>query len=106
MVGLAIIFAQRAFRVPEDLFLDHPDSVATEFLFFLKGATMAPSPAPVIMATIHQLKVSGRIERLLLLSAVWKMEVLVSNLTTIALRTYASMVSSSKSMISIFSLIH
>ncbi|WOH10927.1 hypothetical protein DCAR_0830404 [Daucus carota subsp. sativus] len=53
MVGMAIVSAHGAFRVPEDLFLDDPDSAATGFLSFLKGATAAPPAAPVVTATVR-----------------------------------------------------
>lgn len=52
MVGLAIVSAHGAFRVPEDLFLDEQDSAATGFLSFLKGAS-APSASPVLTATVR-----------------------------------------------------
>lgn len=52
MVGLAIVSAHGAFRVPEDLFLDEPESAATGFISFLKGATTTPS-APAVTATVR-----------------------------------------------------
>lgn len=53
MGGLAIVSAHGAFRVPEDLFLDEPDSASTGFLSFLKSATTAPPSAPVVTATVR-----------------------------------------------------
>lgn len=53
MGGLAIVSAHGAFRAPEDLFLDEPDSAATGFLSFLKSATGPPPSAPVVTATIR-----------------------------------------------------
>ncbi|KAA8517715.1 hypothetical protein F0562_015189 [Nyssa sinensis] len=48
MVGLAIVCAHGAFRVPDDLFLDEQEPAATGFLSFLGGAASnaAPSAAP------------------------------------------------------------
>ncbi|XP_074382955.1 PRA1 family protein B1-like [Apium graveolens] len=51
MVGLAIVSAHGAFRVPEDLFLDEQDPAATGFLSFLKGASV-PAASPVLTATV------------------------------------------------------
>jgi hypothetical protein len=38
MVGLAIVCAHGAFRVPEDLFLDDQEVTSSGFLSFLGGA--------------------------------------------------------------------
>lgn len=48
MIGVALVCAHGAFRVPEDLFLDEQDSPATGFLSFLAGASSnaAATPAP------------------------------------------------------------
>ncbi|XP_057808215.1 PRA1 family protein B4-like [Salvia miltiorrhiza] len=50
MVGLAIVFAHGAFRVPEDLFLDEAEPLARvpSLLSFLAGG--APAPQPPIAA--------------------------------------------------------
>ncbi|KAK1351559.1 hypothetical protein POM88_054246 [Heracleum sosnowskyi] len=53
MLGMAIVSAHGAFRVPEDLFVDEPDSAGTGFLSLLKGATSAPPSAPAVTATIR-----------------------------------------------------
>lgn len=45
MVGVAIVCAHGAFRVPEDLFLDEQEAPSTGFLSFLTGAASA-SAAP------------------------------------------------------------
>ncbi|EEF35706.1 PRA1 family protein B4 [Ricinus communis] len=53
MVGLAIVFAHGAFRVPEDLFLDDQEpAAATGFLSFLGGAASnaAAAAAPAVVA--------------------------------------------------------
>lgn len=54
MVGLAIVFAHGSFRVPEDLFLDEQEPVATGFLSFLGGAASnaAAAAAPVVAARV------------------------------------------------------
>lgn len=41
MVGLAIVCAHGAFRVPEDLFLDDQEVSSSGFLSFLGGAAAA-----------------------------------------------------------------
>ncbi|XP_065853656.1 PRA1 family protein B4 [Euphorbia lathyris] len=50
MVGMAIVCAHGAFRVPEDLFMDEQDPAATGFLSFLGGAAsnVAAAAAPVV----------------------------------------------------------
>ncbi|XP_059668078.1 PRA1 family protein B4-like [Cornus florida] len=54
MVGMAIVCAHGAFRVPEDLFLDEQEPAATGFLSFLGGAAsnVAASAAPAVAARI------------------------------------------------------
>lgn len=47
MVGLAIVCAHGAFRVPEDLFLDEQEPINTGFLSFLGGAA-ASAAAPAV----------------------------------------------------------
>ncbi|XP_058748230.1 PRA1 family protein B3-like [Vicia villosa] len=44
MVGLAIVCAHGAFRVPEDLFLDDQEVNSSGFLSFLGGAASAAAP--------------------------------------------------------------
>lgn len=55
MVGVALVCAHGAFRVPEDLFLDEQESPATGFLSFLTGAS---SNAPAASAAAA---VAGRV---------------------------------------------
>ena len=50
MVGLAIVCAHGAFRVPEDLFLDDQEVTSSGFLSFLGGA--APSAAAQIVGNV------------------------------------------------------
>ncbi|KAJ4720144.1 PRA1 family protein [Melia azedarach] len=45
MIGVAIVCAHGAFRVPEDLFLDDQEPVNTGFLSFLGGAASTAAPA-------------------------------------------------------------
>lgn len=55
MVGVALVCAHGAFRVPEDLFLDEQDSPATGFLSFLAGASSnaaATSAPPPVAASV------------------------------------------------------
>lgn len=54
MVGVAIVCAHGAFRVPEDLFLDEQEPAATGFLSFLGGATSnaAAAAAPAVAARV------------------------------------------------------
>ncbi|KDP22825.1 hypothetical protein JCGZ_00412 [Jatropha curcas] len=55
MVGLALVCAHGAFRVPEDLFLDEQEpAAATGFLSFLGGAASnaAAAAAPVVAARV------------------------------------------------------
>ena len=50
MVGLAIVCAHGAFRLPEDLFLDEQEPSNTGFLSFLGGAasSAAAAAAPAV----------------------------------------------------------
>ncbi|XP_041028139.1 PRA1 family protein B4-like [Juglans microcarpa x Juglans regia] len=52
LVGVAVVCAHGAFRVPEDLFLDEQENPATGFLSFLGGAASnaAVAAAPVVAA--------------------------------------------------------
>ncbi|CDP13961.1 unnamed protein product [Coffea canephora] len=50
LVGLAIVCAHGAFRIPEDLFLDDQEPVNAGFLSFLGGA--ASSAAPAVAARV------------------------------------------------------
>ncbi|BFG36498.1 hypothetical protein CerSpe_227720 [Prunus speciosa] len=53
LVGVAVVFAHGAFRVPEDLFLDEQEPTAsTGFLSFLNGAAsnVAAATAPAVIA--------------------------------------------------------
>lgn len=54
MVGIAIVCAHGAFRVPEDLFMDEQDPAATGFLSFLGGtaSNVAAAAAPVVGARV------------------------------------------------------
>ena len=54
MIGLAIVCAHGAMRVPEDLFLDEQEPAATGFLSFLGGAASnaAAAAAPVVAARV------------------------------------------------------
>lgn len=54
MVGVAVVCAHGAFRVPEDLFLDEQEPAATGFLSFLSGAASnaASSAAPLVAARV------------------------------------------------------
>ncbi|XP_071910297.1 PRA1 family protein B4-like [Coffea arabica] len=55
MVGLAIVCAHGAFRVPEDLFLDEQESPAIGFLSFLTGASSnatVAATAPAVAARV------------------------------------------------------
>ncbi|KAK6943425.1 Prenylated rab acceptor PRA1 [Dillenia turbinata] len=52
MVGLLIVCAHGAFRVPEDLFLDEQEPAATGFLSFLSGATSNVAAAPVVAGRV------------------------------------------------------
>ncbi|XP_038906050.1 PRA1 family protein B4-like [Benincasa hispida] len=53
MVGVALVCAHGAFRVPEDLFLDEQENVSTGFLSFFSSAasTAAAAAAPVAVRT-------------------------------------------------------
>ncbi|KAK8500236.1 hypothetical protein V6N13_082090 [Hibiscus sabdariffa] len=58
MVGVGLVCAHGAFRVPEDLFLDEQDQASTGFLSFLGGAASntaaaaAAAAAPAIAARV------------------------------------------------------
>ncbi|KAK6943208.1 Prenylated rab acceptor PRA1 [Dillenia turbinata] len=53
MVGLLIVCAHGAFRVPEDLFLDEQEPAATGFLSFLSGAASnVAAAAPVVVGRV------------------------------------------------------
>ncbi|GMH26541.1 hypothetical protein Nepgr_028384 [Nepenthes gracilis] len=55
MVGLAIVCTHAAFRVPEDLFLDEQEPVATGFLSFFGGAAKnaaAAATAPAFVTRV------------------------------------------------------
>lgn len=54
MVGLAIVFAHGAFRVPEDLFLDEQEAASTGFLSFLGGtaSNVAAAAAPAVAVRV------------------------------------------------------
>ncbi|KAL3521266.1 hypothetical protein ACH5RR_019415 [Cinchona calisaya] len=54
LVGLAIVCAHGAFRIPEDLFLDDQEPANTGFLSFLGGAasSAAAAAAPVVAARV------------------------------------------------------
>lgn len=56
MVGMAVVCAHGAFRVPDDLFLDEQGPAAIGFLSFLSGATpistASPSPSPVVSGRV------------------------------------------------------
>ncbi|KAJ7963909.1 PRA1 family protein [Quillaja saponaria] len=54
MVGLAIVCAHGAFRVPEDLFLDEQEPTNTGFLSFLGGAasSAAAAAAPAVASRV------------------------------------------------------
>lgn len=54
MVGIAIVCAHGAFRVPEDLFLDEQETAAPGFLSFLTAsvANTAASAATVVATRV------------------------------------------------------
>lgn len=54
LVGLAIVCAHGAFRVPEDLFLDEQEPVNAGFLSFLGGAasSAAAAAAPAVASRV------------------------------------------------------
>ncbi|PKI62205.1 PRA1 family protein B3 [Punica granatum] len=54
MIGLALVCAHGAFRVPEDLFLDDQEPANTGFLSFLGGAasSAAAAAAPAVAARV------------------------------------------------------
>ncbi|XVF76891.1 hypothetical protein PTKIN_Ptkin13bG0303600 [Pterospermum kingtungense] len=54
MVGIGLVCAHGAFRVPDDLFLDEQDSASTGFLSFLGGAASnaAAAAAPAVAARV------------------------------------------------------
>ncbi|XP_050211033.1 PRA1 family protein B3-like [Mercurialis annua] len=54
MIGLAIVCAHGAFRVPEDLFLDDQEPVNSGFLSFLGGAasSAAAAAAPAVASRV------------------------------------------------------
>ncbi|XWS67303.1 hypothetical protein CRYUN_Cryun05aG0275900 [Craigia yunnanensis] len=54
MVGVGLVCAHGAFRVPEDLFLDEQEPAATGFLSFLGGAASnaAAAAAPAVAARV------------------------------------------------------
>ncbi|WOG94100.1 hypothetical protein DCAR_0313392 [Daucus carota subsp. sativus] len=54
LVGLAIVCAHGAFRVPEDLFLDDQEQVNSGFLSFLGGAasSAAAAAAPAVVTRV------------------------------------------------------
>ncbi|XP_022742406.1 PRA1 family protein B4-like [Durio zibethinus] len=54
MVGIGLVCAHGAFRVPEDLFLDEQEPAATGFLSFLGGAASnaAATAAPAVAARV------------------------------------------------------
>ncbi|KAK8487985.1 hypothetical protein V6N11_081495 [Hibiscus sabdariffa] len=53
MVGVGLVCAHGAFRVPEDLFLDEQDQASTGFLSFLGGAASnTAAAAPAIAARV------------------------------------------------------
>ncbi|KAI8540159.1 hypothetical protein RHMOL_Rhmol09G0240500 [Rhododendron molle] len=53
LVGIGIVCAHGAFRVPEDLFLDDQEAASTGFMSFLGGAasSAAAAAAPAVIAT-------------------------------------------------------
>ncbi|PNX56100.1 PRA1 (prenylated RAB acceptor) family protein [Trifolium pratense] len=59
MVGFAITFADGAFRVPEDLFLDDQEVTSSRFLLFLGGAASSadyfldPKQIAILRSRIH-----------------------------------------------------
>lgn len=54
LVGIGIVCAHGAFRVPEDLFLDDQEVANTGFMSFLGGAasSAAAAAAPVVAARV------------------------------------------------------
>ncbi|KAF8402558.1 hypothetical protein HHK36_010644 [Tetracentron sinense] len=52
MVGLAIVCAHGAFRVPEDLFLDDQEAASTGFLSFLGGAASSAAAAAAAVPAV------------------------------------------------------
>ncbi|XVF55020.1 hypothetical protein PTKIN_Ptkin06aG0002800 [Pterospermum kingtungense] len=54
LVGVGLVCAHGAFRVPEDLFLDEQEPAATGFLSFLGGAAsnVAAAAAPAVVARV------------------------------------------------------
>ncbi|GAB4857300.1 hypothetical protein Ancab_015208 [Ancistrocladus abbreviatus] len=80
MVGLAIVCAHGAFRVPEDLFLDEQEPAATGFLSFLGGAARnaAAAAAPAVTSRVKNgfwvlvTKLDSFVSLFLMVMGMWK----------------------------------